>query len=128
LWITTVVQHQVVRRGVVADVARSGVVPRGHAVHRQLPGAAERSLHVVEVPEREGQRELGYEVACRGDALGHALYAPVFDDPTRTPPNLARFCFLDPRADDFYADWDEAANTTVALLRTEAGRAPYDRR
>jgi transcriptional regulator with XRE-family HTH domain len=58
--------------------------------------------------------------------LGRALYAPVFDDPVRTP-NLARFCFLDPRADDFYPNWDEAANTTVALLRTEAGRAPYDR-
>ena len=60
------------------------------------------------------------------NSLGRALYAPVFDDPVRTP-NLARFCFLDPRADDFYPDWDEAANTTVALLRTEAGRAPYDR-
>jgi transcriptional regulator with XRE-family HTH domain len=58
--------------------------------------------------------------------LGRALYAPVFEDPTRTP-NLARFCFLDPRADDFYPDWEGAANTTVALLRTEAGRAPYDR-
>jgi hypothetical protein len=57
--------------------------------------------------------------------LGRALYAPVFDEPVRTP-NLARFCFLDRRADDFYPDWD-AANTTVALLRTEAGRAPYDR-
>jgi transcriptional regulator with XRE-family HTH domain len=59
--------------------------------------------------------------------LGRALYAPVLDDPSRTPPNLARFCFLDPRAEDLYPDWDEAANTTVALLRTEAGRAPYDR-
>ena len=58
--------------------------------------------------------------------LGRALYAPVFDDTVRTA-NLARFCFLDPRADDFYPDWDEAANTTVALLRTEAGRAPCDR-
>jgi hypothetical protein len=58
--------------------------------------------------------------------LGRALYAPVFDDPTR-PANLARFCFLDPRAGDLYPDWDDAANTTVALLRTEAGRDPYDR-
>ncbi|MCU1670890.1 MAG: transcriptional regulator [Blastococcus sp.] len=58
--------------------------------------------------------------------LGRALYAPVFDDAT-WPPNLARFCFLDPRAGDLYPDWDDAANTTVALLRTEAGRDPYDR-
>jgi hypothetical protein len=58
--------------------------------------------------------------------LGEALYAPAFDSPGR-PVNLARFCFLDPRADDLYPDWDGAANTTVALLRTEAGRDPYDR-
>jgi transcriptional regulator with XRE-family HTH domain len=43
------------------------------------------------------------------------------------PANLARFAFLDPRAADFYANWDEVANTTVALLRTEAGRDPCDR-
>jgi len=58
--------------------------------------------------------------------LGRALYAPVFDEPVRTL-NLARFCFLDRRADDFYPDWYSAAKTTVAVLRTEAGRAPYDR-
>jgi hypothetical protein len=41
--------------------------------------------------------------------------------------NLARYCFLDPGAADFYPDWADAADTTVALLRTEAGRDPYDR-
>jgi hypothetical protein len=40
---------------------------------------------------------------------------------------MARFCFLDPRSRDFYPDWDEIANGTVALLRTEAGRDPYNR-
>jgi transcriptional regulator with XRE-family HTH domain len=58
--------------------------------------------------------------------LGRALYAPVFEDPAR-PVNLARFRFFNPRARDFYPDWDESAHTTVALLRTEAGRDPYDR-
>jgi transcriptional regulator with XRE-family HTH domain len=58
--------------------------------------------------------------------LGYALYAPAFDDPVR-PVNLARFNFLDPRSRDFYPNWDDAANTAVALLRTEAGRNPYDR-
>ena len=43
------------------------------------------------------------------------------------PLNLARFCFLDPTAFDFYPDWADAADTTVALLRAEAGRDPYDR-
>ena len=58
--------------------------------------------------------------------LGRALYAPAFDDPAR-PANLARFNFLDPRSADFYPDWDDAADTSVALLHTEAGRDPYDR-
>ena len=58
--------------------------------------------------------------------LGAALYSPVYADPAR-PPNLARFCFLDPQATALYPHWDEAANTTVAMLRTEAGRRPYDR-
>jgi transcriptional regulator with XRE-family HTH domain len=58
--------------------------------------------------------------------LGRALYSPAFTAPNR-PVNLARFCFLDPGALDLYPDWDVAADTTVALLRTEAGRDPYDR-
>jgi hypothetical protein len=43
------------------------------------------------------------------------------------PANLARFCFLDPQGCTLYPHWDEAANTTVAMLRTAAGRHPYDR-
>jgi transcriptional regulator with XRE-family HTH domain len=58
--------------------------------------------------------------------LGRALYSPVFDASVR-PANLARFCFLDPVSQDFYPDWDEVAESTAALLRTEAGRDPYDR-
>ena len=58
--------------------------------------------------------------------LAEALYSPAFDTVAR-PVNLARFCFLDPRAEDLYPQWDQAADTTVALLRTEAGRDPYDR-
>jgi transcriptional regulator with XRE-family HTH domain len=60
------------------------------------------------------------------NALGQALNAPAFENPTR-PVNLARFAFLDARSRDFYPDWNEVANSTVALLRSEAGRDPYDR-
>jgi transcriptional regulator with XRE-family HTH domain len=58
--------------------------------------------------------------------LGQALYAPAFDDPSR-PVNLARFCFLDPRSHKFYPDWDDVAHSTVAVLRSEAGRDPDNR-
>ena len=59
--------------------------------------------------------------------LGHALYAPVLADQP-LPVHLARFLFLDPRAGDFYVDWDKTANDAVAILRGEAGRNPHDRR
>jgi hypothetical protein len=39
----------------------------------------------------------------------------------------ARFNFLDPRAKDFWGDWDRAADDTVALLRAQAGRDPYNK-
>ncbi|MFJ1646336.1 helix-turn-helix transcriptional regulator [Streptomyces sp. NPDC088258] len=58
--------------------------------------------------------------------LGRALYAPLYTGNAPHPVNIARFQFLDPRGRDFFPDWDESLNTTVALLRTEAGRAPHD--
>ncbi|MFG2409553.1 helix-turn-helix transcriptional regulator [Streptomyces brevispora] len=62
--------------------------------------------------------------------LARALHAPMFDSETvdkQGRANIARFHFLDPRAFDFFVDWDSAANATVALLRAEAGREPHDR-
>jgi len=55
--------------------------------------------------------------------LAEALFAPVFADLAR-PANHARFNFLDPRARDFWIDWERAADDSVAMLRTEAGRDP----
>ena len=43
------------------------------------------------------------------------------------PVNSARYVFLDPGAPDFYVNWDRAASDVVAVLRTAAGRDPYDR-
>ncbi|KQY22342.1 XRE family transcriptional regulator [Cellulomonas sp. Root485] len=63
------------------------------------------------------------------NALGRALYAPLFTGPSARegrPANHARFAFLDPAAHDFWVDWDKAANDTVGILRTEAGRSPND--
>lgn len=60
------------------------------------------------------------------NALGRAVFAPVFTD-TRRTPNSARFVFLDPAAAALYREWSRVADDTVALLRAEAGRAPHDR-
>ena len=57
--------------------------------------------------------------------LGRALYLEMFDGQER--PNAARFVFFDPRARDFYRDWDRIARDVVATLRSAAGRNPYDR-
>lgn len=58
------------------------------------------------------------------NTLGRALYAPVFDMPGR--PNVARFVFLDPAAQEFFTDWAKVAGEAAALLRTLAGENPYD--
>jgi transcriptional regulator with XRE-family HTH domain len=57
--------------------------------------------------------------------LGYALYS-LYASPGR-PANTARFAFLDPRALDFYLDWDRVTDEVVAILRSEAGRDPYER-
>jgi transcriptional regulator with XRE-family HTH domain len=60
--------------------------------------------------------------------LARALYADLLDDAgVGRAPNHARYTFLDPRAADFYPDWNRAAADGVALLRAEAGRSPDDR-
>jgi hypothetical protein len=57
--------------------------------------------------------------------LGRALYSEMFENP-RLRVNSARFTFLDPRASTFFVDWDHAADDSAAVLRSEAGRNPYD--
>jgi transcriptional regulator with XRE-family HTH domain len=59
------------------------------------------------------------------NALGRALFTPFYD--TAESVNNARLVFLDPRAASVFRDWEIVANDTVALLRAEAGRDPYDR-
>ena len=58
--------------------------------------------------------------------LGRALFSELYAAPAR-PVNTARFLFLDPRAEASYGDWDRVAGETVAILRSAAGRDPYDR-
>lgn len=58
--------------------------------------------------------------------LGRALFAPAFENPAETSANLARFTFTDDRAREFFVDWEDVANTTVAILRAQAARDPGD--
>lgn len=59
--------------------------------------------------------------------LGGALMDDMIRSSTTSPPNFARFIFLEPVARRFFPDWDTAAGTNVAQLRTEAGRDPHSK-
>ncbi|MFJ2506090.1 transcriptional regulator [Microbacterium sp. NPDC087592] len=65
--------------------------------------------------------------AVATNALGRALFSEMLDG-APAPANAARFIFLESRAQTFYRDWDAQTRQIVAVLRTEAGRSPYDRR
>jgi transcriptional regulator with XRE-family HTH domain len=58
------------------------------------------------------------------NALAHALYSELYDDDQPAAPNAARFTFLDPRARQFWPDWDEVADDLIAHLRAAA--SPLD--
>lgn len=61
------------------------------------------------------------------NALARAFYSEIHDA-TGDRPNFARFTYLHrDRSERLYGDWDRAANTDVAILRAEAGRAPHDK-
>jgi len=96
---------------------------RRRSAPRRVSPSVRRVLDVVMAPAwvRNGRADV---VAT--NTLGRALYWPLFDGSTKRP-NTARFTFLDPRAVDFYGDWERTASDMVAVLRAEAGRTPNDR-
>ncbi|MEA2192554.1 MAG: hypothetical protein QOI73_2675 [Solirubrobacteraceae bacterium] len=109
------------------DLARAaqpvGPPPRRRpAKHRIRPSVAQLLDALTGAAAHVGNDRLDILGA---NALGRALYLEMFDGQER--PNAARFVFLDPRARDFYLDWDRIAVDVVATLRSAAGRNPYDR-
>ncbi|MFE2683319.1 helix-turn-helix transcriptional regulator [Streptomyces mirabilis] len=109
------------------DLARAANTTR-RAPRRRSPQPIRPSLQhlldaMTEAPAfiRNGRLDI-----LATNPLGRALYAPVFTDPAR-PVNLARYEFLNPGAADFLPQLEFQAAGAVALLRTEAGRDPYNR-
>jgi transcriptional regulator with XRE-family HTH domain len=97
---------------------------RPRPVKQRIRPVVQRILDQITAPATVRNARLEYLGA---NALGRALYAPVFDSPEQ-PANSARFTFLDPAAADFYPEWERVASELVAHLRSEAGRNPYDRK
>ena len=109
-----------------ADGTSAGMRPRRRAGKRWTPRPSlQWVLDRFTAPAivRNGRMDL---LAC--NHLGRAMHASVYDTAAGAQPNFVRFTFLDvDAARDFYADWDLAADTCVAILRTEAGRDPHDK-
>ncbi|HEX2301079.1 MAG TPA: helix-turn-helix transcriptional regulator [Pseudonocardiaceae bacterium] len=114
-------------RAHLADLARAAgpaVRARRTPAAQQLrPSVARILAGMTEVPAIVNNGRLDVLAA---NPLGEALFAPLFADPAR-PVNHARFTFLNPRAHDFWIDWERAADDNVATLRLQAGRDPHDK-
>jgi transcriptional regulator with XRE-family HTH domain len=115
-------------RAHLLDLARAaGPAPRARRKQpaQQVRPSVSRILNgMTEVPALVHNGRLDILAA---NPLAQALYAPLFADRAQ-PTNFARFNFLNTRAREFWIDWEQAADDTVAMLRTEAGRDPYDKR
>ncbi|MFF2438787.1 helix-turn-helix transcriptional regulator [Streptomyces sp. NPDC058107] len=109
------------------DLARAAAkrpARRAKRARGPLPDSAVRVLNsMTDCPAfiRNGRLDV-----LATNPLGRALYSPLYSSGARQPVNLARFQFLDPAGPEFFPRWEESVNTTVSLLRTEAGRAPGD--
>lgn len=126
--IATVLQLDDAEREHLRDLARAaesrGPRPRRRPKARTVPDSVQLMLDAMTAAPavvRDDRLEI-----LAANALGRALYAPLFDDPGHRP-NHARFAFLDARSRDYWVDWERAADDTVGVLRSAAGRDPFDR-
>ncbi|RPE47110.1 helix-turn-helix protein [Streptomyces sp. Ag109_O5-1] len=108
------------------DLVRSvdGTVPRSEAEAPHIPPAVLRILHsMVGLPAYVRTPRFDTLAA---NQLGLALFSPFLLGRT-LPVNNARFVLLDPRAVDFFPDWETIAHDTIAALRWQVGRNPQDK-
>lgn len=106
------------------DLARAARDGGGGAAEEGVPEGVQRVLDAIgSVPAFVWNRRLDLVAASY---LGYALYAPLFEQSSAGPVNIARFKFLDPAARSFFYDWERSIRNTVALLRTGAGLMPED--
>lgn len=105
-----------------ANATQAGGRPVPAGPERIRPGLQRVLDAIADAPALISSGRSDYLAA---NALGRALYAPVFAMPR---PNSARFIFLDATAPSFYTEWERVTHEVVASLRGEVGRHPQDRR
>jgi transcriptional regulator with XRE-family HTH domain len=108
-----------------ADGTGAGMRPRRRPGKRWTPRPSlQWVLDTITAPAivRNGRMDL-----LVTNHLGRAMHSSLYDRDRSGQPNFARYTFLDDDSHRFYPDWTTAADTCVAILRTEAGRDPYDK-
>lgn len=107
--------------------ARARAPRRSNSVLRPVLQRMLDSMESVPAFVRNGRLDV-----VGANALGRALYSPLYDFAARTGSsvvNSARFQFLDPEAAAAY--WgdqsDRIMHDSVAILRAQAGQNPYDK-
>ena len=118
----------------LARAANSGTRQRRTGPKQHVREGLQRILDTIGAPAYVRNNRLDLLAVNR---LGRALLADLYpaegdSSPSSASvatarPNLARYMFLDDRSRDFYVEWTSVAKDTVAALRIEAGRNPYDR-
>jgi transcriptional regulator with XRE-family HTH domain len=106
-------------------IARPTTARRRAAKSQRLHPATTALLDTLEAAIKPA-----FVLGRRLDVLGQNRLAALLTADFETMPaperNQARFVFLDPHARELYADWDEVAADTAAMLRMDAGRHPDD--
>ncbi|WP_132881442.1 helix-turn-helix transcriptional regulator [Tamaricihabitans halophyticus] len=124
----------------IAEALRLDDTERAHLHTIARPGPASRNrpgkpqqLHPATrklLDTLDGVRRPAFVLGRRLDVLGQnrlaALLIADFDAMPAAERNQARFVFLDPHAQELYADWGQVAADTVAMLRVDAGKNPED--
>lgn len=117
-----------VERAHLFDLARTAharAAPQRRPAKQRVRPSVQRILDAMTAAPAYVRNGRGDILAA--NQLGYALYSELFTAGPARPVNTARFVFLHPRAADFFVEWDTVAGDVVAVLRSEAGRDPYDR-
>jgi transcriptional regulator with XRE-family HTH domain len=113
------------------DLARAAMPPSGPTPGRPATGRSRTDVRpsirrlldsMTETPAYIRNARMDILAANR---LCFALYVGVLA-PETLPLNIARFVFLDPRAPDFFVQWDSIADDFTSALRIQAGKNPQD--
>jgi len=106
-----------------SSTAKTDTRARRKAVRQTVPATVQALIDSMTTAPAVVQNQR-FDVLAT-NALGRALFAPALEGVAR--PNMARFAFLDPAAQDFMPDWERMADDAVAALRLLAARTPHDR-